>query len=75
MSPNLDDIPDSDIEAYLVTDPDEILQREMEWKILNKDYLEKQKELLKRKQMDDEKSNTSKSEKTSTKNVKLEIFN
>ncbi|OTF81975.1 transcription factor IIIB 90 kDa subunit-like protein [Euroglyphus maynei] len=53
-----EDIDDDEINAYIIEDQTEIGQRQMEWTILNREFLEKEaQELLKRKQQEAQEDN------------------
>ncbi|UXI21333.1 hypothetical protein NH340_JMT07276 [Sarcoptes scabiei] len=41
LNDNLDEIDDAEVDAYLISDQEEINQRQLEWRILNKSYLDK----------------------------------
>ena len=48
LNEKLDDMDDEELDAYIIHDESEVTQRQLEWNILNKDYLklmdEKEKE-------------------------------
>ncbi|KAH7640468.1 transcription factor iiib 90 kda subunit-like protein [Dermatophagoides farinae] len=72
-----EDIDDDEINAYIIDDQTEIGQRQMEWTILNREFLEKEaQELLKRKQQetqeDNEKEQNGKTKKKRRKMDKVE---
>lgn len=77
LEKNLDDLDldENEINAYVVSDSEEISQRQIKWNILNKDYLDKEeeKESLKRMQSEAEAKKEATS-KNNARNVSLVSF-
>ncbi|KAI2801628.1 transcription factor TFIIIB subunit brf1 [Blomia tropicalis] len=55
LNEKLDDQDDDELDAYIIEDESEVSQRQLEWTILNKDYLKmaEEKEIQKRAQLED----------------------
>lgn len=76
LDKNLDDLDldDTEISAYVVSDPEEISQRQIKWNILNKEYLDKEEEKESLKRLQNEEETKSTTAKTGTKSVSRFLF-
>lgn len=58
LNEKLDDIDDEDIDFYIIQDQEEVTQRQLEWNLVNKDYIKLMDEKESQKLNDDSKPGT-----------------
>lgn len=58
LNEKLDDIDDEDIDFYIIQDQEEVKQRQLEWNLVNKDYIKLMDEKESQKLNDDSKPGT-----------------